>query len=125
MSKTIYVDNAATTPVSKPVLDAMTPFFCEAYGNPSSIFYSVGAAAGEALAAAREKAAKALGCAPDELYLNRLCRAIDPMNDTDTEKLNAVVLMAEAPDIVSLCQLAENLEQFRSEERRVGKECGS
>lgn len=68
MSKTIYVDNAATTPVSKPVLDAMTPFFCEAYGNPSSIFYSVGAAAGEALAAAREKAAKALGCAPDELY---------------------------------------------------------
>lgn len=34
------------------------------------------------------------------------------MNDADVEKLNAVVLMAEAADIVSLCQLAENLEQF-------------
>ncbi len=68
MSKIIYVDNAATTPVSKPVLDAMTPYFCEQYGNPSSIFYSVGSAAGDALAAAREKAAKALGCDTNELY---------------------------------------------------------
>ena len=68
MSNTIYVDNAATTPVSKPVLEAMTPYFCETYGNPSSIFYSVGAAAGEALAAAREKAAKALGCDAAELF---------------------------------------------------------
>ncbi len=46
--------------------------------------------------------------------LNRLCRAIEPMNDTDTEKLNAAVLMAKAPDIVFLCRLAENLEQFVS-----------
>ena len=45
MSNIIYVDNAATTPVSKPVFDAMAPYFCEQYGNPSSIFYSVGAAA--------------------------------------------------------------------------------
>ena len=62
MSNIIYVDNAATTPVSKPVFDAMAPYFCEQYGNPSSIFYSVGAAAGDALAAAREKVARALGC---------------------------------------------------------------
>ena len=48
----------------------------------------------------------------DLLSLNRLCRAIAPMGEADTEKLNAVVLMAEAPDIVSLCWLAENLEQF-------------
>lgn len=68
LSKIIYVDNAATTPVSKPVLEAMTPYFCEQYGNPSSIFYSVGAAAGDALAAARDKAARALGCDTNELY---------------------------------------------------------
>ena len=49
LSNIIYVDNAATTPVSKPVFDAMAPYFCEQYGNPSSIFYSVGAAAGDAL----------------------------------------------------------------------------
>lgn len=63
-----------------------------------------------------EKVAEAMNLeqlAGDDLpNLNRLCRAIDPMNDADTEKLNAVVLMTEAPDIASLCQLAENLEQF-------------
>ena len=64
----LYVDNAATTPVSKPVFDAMAPYFCEQYGNPSSIFYSVGAAAGDALAAAREKVARALGCDTGEVF---------------------------------------------------------
>ena len=68
MSNIIYVDNAATTPVSKPVFDAMAPYFCEQYGNPSSIFYSVGAAAGDALAAAREKVARALGCDTGEVF---------------------------------------------------------
>ena len=68
LSNIIYVDNAATTPVSKPVFDAMAPYFCEQYGNPSSIFYSVGAAAGDALAAAREKVARALGCDTGEVF---------------------------------------------------------
>ena len=44
--------------------------------------------------------------------LNRLCRAIDPMGDADTEKLNAIVLMAEPEDMMAVCQLAENLAQF-------------
>ncbi len=44
--------------------------------------------------------------------LNRMCRAITPMKETDTEKLNAVVLMTETSGAVSICQLAENLDQF-------------
>lgn len=44
--------------------------------------------------------------------LNRLCRAIDPMKDAEREKLNAVVLMAEPEDVIAVCQLAENLDQF-------------
>ncbi len=44
--------------------------------------------------------------------LNRLCRAIAPMKDADIEKLNAVVLMTDAADIIAVCQLAENLDQF-------------
>ena len=35
--KRIYVDNAATTPVSKEVLDAMMPCFTDVWGNPSSL----------------------------------------------------------------------------------------
>ena len=68
MSRTIYVDNAATTPVSKEVLDAMLPYFCEEYGNPSSIFYSVGSRAHEALAQAHERVAACLGCDAAEVF---------------------------------------------------------
>lgn len=44
--------------------------------------------------------------------LNRLCRTIEPMNDSDTEKLNAAVLMALPQDADEVRLLAENLEQF-------------
>ncbi len=44
--------------------------------------------------------------------LNRMCRAIAPMKDANTEKLNAVVQMTDAADIIAICQLAENLDQF-------------
>ena len=44
--------------------------------------------------------------------LNRMCRAIAPMKDADIDKLNAVVYMTDATGITSICQLAENLDQF-------------
>ena len=34
----VYLDNNATTKVANEVFDAMTPYFCENYGNPSSIY---------------------------------------------------------------------------------------
>lgn len=63
----VYVDNAATTPISKEVLDAMMPWLTEGYGNASSI-YSKGREAGWALKAAREKVAACLGADPSEIY---------------------------------------------------------
>ncbi len=66
-NKLIYVDNAATTPISKEVLDAMMPWLTEGFGNASSI-YSKGREAGWALKAAREKAAEVLGAEPSEIY---------------------------------------------------------
>ena len=63
----VYVDNSATTPISKEVLDAMMPWLTEGYGNASSI-YSKGREAGWALKAAREKVAECLGAEPSEIY---------------------------------------------------------
>lgn len=65
--KIIYVDNAATTKVSKACLDAMLPFFKDNYGNPSSI-YKIAHTAKFALEEAREKVAKSLGAEKEEIF---------------------------------------------------------
>ncbi len=62
----IYLDYAATTPVDKRVLDAMLPYFREAYGNPSSV-HRYGQKAEAAVDEAREKAAAVLHCKPQEI----------------------------------------------------------
>lgn len=66
-NRLIYVDNSATTPISKEVLDAMMPWLTEGYGNASSI-YSKGREAGWALKGAREQVASILGAQPNEIY---------------------------------------------------------
>ena len=63
----IYMDNAATTRVSQPVVEAMLPYLTEVYGNPSSI-HSFGRDARKALDHAREQVAQALGADPQEIY---------------------------------------------------------
>lgn len=63
----VYADNAATTRVSQPVLDAMLPYFTEQYGNPSSV-YAAGRSAKRAVETAREQVAAALGCTAGEIY---------------------------------------------------------
>ena len=63
----IYADNAATTKVSKEVLDTMLPYFTQHYGNPSSI-YEMGRYAQKCIEQARETIANCLGCKPTEIF---------------------------------------------------------
>ena len=63
----IYADNAATTQVSKPVLEAMLPYLTGQYGNPSSI-YALGRHAQRDIELARQQVAEALGCEPGEIF---------------------------------------------------------
>ena len=63
----VYADHSATTPISKPVLNAMLPYLTEGYGNPSSI-YSKGREAKKALESARGQVAEALHAKPSEIY---------------------------------------------------------
>lgn len=63
----IYLDNAATTAVSQPVMEAMLPYYMQVYGNPSSI-HSTGRDAKKAVERARRQVAAALGCGAQEVY---------------------------------------------------------
>lgn len=62
----IYLDNAATTKMSRRAMDAMIPYMNEVYGNPSSL-HSTGQAAKEALENARQRIAAILNAEPREI----------------------------------------------------------
>ena len=67
MSRFVYADNAATTPMSKTVYNAMQPFLTENYGNPSSL-YRFGNKARGAMQNARKQVATAINAAdPSEI----------------------------------------------------------
>lgn len=64
--KRIYLDYAASTPVHPEVLQAMLPYFTDAFGNPSSI-HSLGQEAKIAIEQARTKVAELIGARSDEI----------------------------------------------------------
>jgi cysteine desulfurase len=66
MSRRVYLDHNASTPVHPEVLSAMLPFFGEIYGNPSSV-HAFGRAAREAVDDARGRIARFLGSRPEEI----------------------------------------------------------
>ena len=63
----IYLDNAATTPMSAVAISAMTEVMQETYGNPSSI-HGHGRQAGKLLREARQKLAQLLGTKPQHIF---------------------------------------------------------
>ena len=62
----IYLDNSATTPLNEEVLKEMEPYFCEYFGNPSTL-YSLGQKSKEALEEARKRVADAINAKPEEI----------------------------------------------------------
>ena len=63
----IYLDNAATTPMSSVAISAMTQVMQETYGNPSSI-HGHGRQAGKLLREARQELASLLGTKPQHIF---------------------------------------------------------
>jgi cysteine desulfurase len=66
MSRRVYLDHNASTPVHPEVLAEMLPYFSEIYGNPSSI-HGFGREAREGMDLARERVAKFLRVSPPEI----------------------------------------------------------
>jgi cysteine desulfurase len=63
----VYLDNAATTPLDKEVLDAMMPYMIEHYGNPSSI-HTHGREVRTAIEKSRKTVAALLNTSPSEIF---------------------------------------------------------
>ena len=66
MSKKIYLDYAATTPVDEKVLKIMLPYFSDKFGNAMSV-HSFGQEALESIDNARAQTADFFNCSPSEI----------------------------------------------------------
>ncbi len=107
--KTVYVDNNATTSVAPEVLEAMTPYFIEAFYNPSAIS---GRASGidTAIAKARRIVAEFLG-ASDAKEIAFTCSATESNNwaifgavRANPERRHIVTSEVEHPSVLEVCK---------------------
>lgn len=112
MEKSVYLDHAATTYVKKDVLDEMMPFFCESFGNPSSV-YSLGQENKKAVELAKERIAKAIGANSNEIYFTSGgCEAdnwvIKGIASANRDKGNHIITTSiEHPAIINSCKYLE------------------
>lgn len=110
--KTIYFDNNATTRVAEEVLEEIKPYFCELYGNPSSM-HTFGGQVGHKIRDSREKVAALLGCEPSEIIFTAGGTESDNTAIKGTlaaypEKRKVIMTRVEHPAVLSVCRELEN-----------------
>ena len=110
--KTIYFDHAATTAVAREVKEAMDPYFCENYGNASSL-YDLGYKSKEAINEARIKVAKVLNAKPNEIYFTSCGSesdnlALKGVTRANRQKGNHIITSKiEHPAVLNTCRQLE------------------
>lgn len=67
MEKIVYLDNAATTPLDKNVIEKMLPYMADNFGNPNSL-HTFGRRAVMAVDNSRDTVARLIGAKPNEVY---------------------------------------------------------
>jgi len=108
MSRTIYLDNNATTQVDPEVFDAMVPWLKDEYGNPSSS-YALGRRASDAIEESRRQLAELVGCTAEEILFTSCgtesintailsCLAVDP------DKKHIITSAVEHSATIKLCE---------------------
>ena len=113
MSRFVYADNAATTPVSQAVIDAMAPCFASAWGNPSSL-HSKGREAKKLMDDARERIAKVFGCESGEIYFTSCGSESDnwaikgaALRGKKKGRTHIVTTVIEHPAVLNTCRALE------------------
>ncbi len=110
--QTIYFDNNATTKVAEEVLEEIRPYFCELYGNPSSM-HNFGGQVGIKIRQAREKVAAILGAEPSEVIFTGCGTESDNTAIMGTlsarpERRKVITSRVEHPAVLSTCRQLEN-----------------
>ncbi len=110
--KVIYFDNNATTRVADEVFEAMRPYFCELYGNPSSM-HTFGGQVGVRIREAREHVAALLGCHPSEVIFTSCGTESDSTAILGTlaavpHRRKVITTRVEHPAVLTVCRDLEN-----------------
>jgi cysteine desulfurase len=116
MTRPIYLDYAATTPVDPRVLEAMSPYFADSFGNPSSV-HRYGQVAEAAVDSAREMAASVLNCRPDEIVFTSCGSEADNLALRGTalarrEQTGATHILTARTEHHAVSKTAEQLEKY-------------
>jgi cysteine desulfurase len=114
VSRRIYLDFNASTPIAPEAVEAMRPFLTDHYGNPSSLHWA-GAPAKDAVEKARGQVAGLLGCDPTEVVFtsggsesnNHAIKGIFFANRDRGEHI--VTTAVEHPAILNPCRFLEKL----------------
>ena len=104
--KTIYVDNNATTRVAPEVVEEMSPYFSELYGNPSSMHF-FGGQVQTKVEEARERVAGLIGARPQEIIFTSCGTESDNTSimsalESNPEKRHVVTTRVEHPAVKNL-----------------------
>ncbi len=106
--KEIYLDNNATTRVDDAVFEEMRPYFCELYGNPSSMHY-FGGQVQRKVDEARQRVASLIGAHPEEIIFTACGTesdnaAIRSALEVFPNKRHVITTRVEHPAVLTLCR---------------------
>ena len=106
--KEIYLDNNATTKVDEAVFEEMRPYFCELYGNPSSMHFFGGQVQGKVIEA-RGRVAALLGASPEEIVFTACGTesdnaAIRSALEVFPDRRHVITSRVEHPAVLTQCR---------------------
>lgn len=106
--KEIYLDNNATTKVDEAVFEEMRPYFCELYGNPSSMHFFGGQVQSK-VNEARQRVAQLLGASPDEIIFTACGTesdnaAIRSALEVSPDRRHIITSRVEHPAVLTQCR---------------------
>lgn len=107
----IYFDHNATTPVLPEVFEAMRPYFCDEWGNPSSA-YRFGSKLKTLIRSAREQVAEMIGALPEEILFTSCATesnnaAIQAVLKSNPAKRHVITSAVEHSSVLNHCQALE------------------